>query len=58
VKGVAGLLDIAENPMNSTAIGLILYGLDNGKDKFRKVGNGKLFSRLAQRVKGFFGEYL
>ena len=58
VKGVAGLLDIAENPMNSTAIGLILYGLDNSKDKFRKVGNGKLFSRLAQRVKGFFGEYL
>lgn len=58
VKGVSGLLDIADNPMNSTAIGLILYGLDNSKDKFRKVGNGKLFSRLAQRVKGFFGEYL
>jgi cell division protein FtsA len=58
VKRVAGLMDIAENPMNSTAIGLILYGLDNSKDKFRKVGNGKLFSRLAQRVKGFFGEYL
>ncbi len=58
VNGVAGLLDIAGNPMNSTAIGLILYGLYNGKDKFRKVGNGKLFSRLAQRVKGFFGEYL
>lgn len=58
VKEVGGLSDIAENPMNSTAIGLILYGLDNSKDKFRKMSNGKIFSRIAQRVKGFFGDYL
>lgn len=58
VEGVSGLLDIAENPMNSTAIGLILYGLSNSKDKFRRMSNGKIFSRIAQRVKGFFGEYL
>jgi cell division protein FtsA len=58
VKGVSGLLDIAENPMNSTAIGLILYGLNNNKDKLRKMSNGKIFSRLTQRVKGFLGEYL
>ncbi|MDH4223261.1 MAG: cell division protein FtsA [candidate division Zixibacteria bacterium] len=58
VKGVSGLLDISANPINSTAIGLILYGLDNNRVKYRKINNGKFLSRIAQKVKGIFGEYL
>ncbi|MCJ7458496.1 MAG: cell division protein FtsA [candidate division Zixibacteria bacterium] len=58
VKGVSGLLDIAVNPVNTTGIGLVLYGLRNYQGKFRKGANGRLFNRVAQRVKNFFGEYL
>jgi cell division protein FtsA len=58
VKGVSGLLDIAANPVNTTGIGLVLYGLGGQKGKFRKMSNGRFFSRVAQKVKGFFGEYL
>ncbi|MCJ7498535.1 MAG: cell division protein FtsA [candidate division Zixibacteria bacterium] len=58
VKGVSGLLDIAANPINTTGIGLVIYGLSGQKGKFRKMSSGKFFSRVAQKVKGFFGEYL
>lgn len=58
VRGVSGLLDIAANPVNTTGIGLVIYGLSGQKGKFRKISNGKFFSRVAQKVKGFFGEYL
>jgi cell division protein FtsA len=58
VKGVSGLLDIAANPVNTTGIGLVLYGLRNYQGKFRKGANGRLFNRVAHRVKNFFGEYL
>jgi cell division protein FtsA len=58
VKGVSGLLDIAANPINTTGIGLVIYGLSGQKGKFRKMSNGKFFSRVAQKVKRFFGEYL
>ena len=58
VKGVSGLLDIAVNPVNTTGIGLVIYGLGGQKGKLRKMSNGKFFSRVAQKVKGFFGEYL
>jgi len=58
VKGVSGLLDIAANPVNTTGIGLVLYGLRNYQGKFRKGANGRLFNRVANRVKNFFGEYL
>ena len=58
VKGVSGLLDIAANPVNTTGIGLVLYGLRNHQGKFRKGANGRLFSRVTHRVKNFFGEYL
>jgi len=58
VKRVSGLLDIAANPINSTAIGLILYGLNSDEGRFRKISNGRFLSRIAEKVKGFFGEYL
>jgi cell division protein FtsA len=58
VKGVSGLLDIAANPVNTTGIGLVLYGLRNYQGKFRKGANGRFFNRVAHRVKNFFGEYL
>ncbi|MDP2960384.1 MAG: cell division protein FtsA [candidate division Zixibacteria bacterium] len=58
VKGVSGLLDIAANPVNTTGIGLVIYGLSGQKGKLRKMSNGKFFNRVAQKVKGFFGEYL
>jgi len=58
IKGVSGLLDIAANPINATGIGLVLYGLSSHRGKFRRINNSRFFSRVAQKVKGFFGEYL
>jgi cell division protein FtsA len=53
--GVGGLLDVVNNPMYATAVGLILYGKQNASDGARANTNHRgLFSRIKNWVGDFF----
>lgn len=57
--GVAGLVDVVASPIYATAVGLVQYGSQNRHQrKFRRVTEGALFSRVTERMREWFGEFL
>ncbi len=58
-SGVAGLVDVVASPIYATAVGLVQYGSQNRHQrKFRRVTEGALFSRVTDRMREWFGEFL
>ncbi len=58
--GVGGLLDVVNNPMYATAVGLVLYGKRHGtsEGRFRGGGGQNVLGKFAQRMKRWFSEYV
>jgi cell division protein FtsA len=55
---VGGLVDIVNNPMYATAVGLILYALkEQGDRDLRRFADGNLFHRVAQRMRSWIKEF-
>ncbi len=55
---VGGLVDIVNNPMYSTAVGLILYALkEQGDRNLRRFTERNLFNRVAHRMKSWVKEF-
>ncbi len=52
--GIGGLLDVVNNPMYATAVGLVLYGKRNVSDGVRIQGNSR---NLLTRMKNWFTEF-
>ncbi|WP_309474817.1 cell division protein FtsA [Dissulfurirhabdus thermomarina] len=53
-RRVGGLVDVVSAPMYATAVGLVLYGVDNPpRHKFR-IRDGNIFNRVAGRMKNWF----
>ena len=53
-NGVGGLVDVVNNPMYATAVGLLLYGRRDQEDKrFPQMGE-KTFSKVIRRVRAWF----
>ncbi|MFQ5961312.1 MAG: cell division protein FtsA [Candidatus Methylomirabilales bacterium] len=58
-SGVAGLVDVVASPIYATGVGLVQYGAQNRHQrKFRRVTEGALFSRVTERMREWFGEFL
>ncbi|HLG21690.1 MAG TPA: cell division protein FtsA [Candidatus Manganitrophaceae bacterium] len=56
--GVGGLLDIVNNPMYATGVGLILYAFRNQeKEDPAKMRRGPLFSRMKSQMKSWVKEF-
>lgn len=54
--GISGLVDVVNNPMYSTGVGLVLYGKkDEGRKKFR-IRDANIFNRIINRMKKWFKE--
>jgi len=56
--GIGGLVDVVNNPIYATGVGLILYGVKNrstGKG-LRSIG-GSPFTRILERMKQWFSEF-
>jgi len=52
---IGGLVDIVNNPMYATGVGLVFYGVKNeGKNGFNIRGNENLFSKIKIKMKGWF----
>lgn len=56
--GINGLVDVVNNPMYSTGVGLVLYGAkDEGRKKFR-IRDTNIFHRIINRMKKWFKEVI
>ncbi|MBA2849439.1 cell division protein FtsA [Thermosulfuriphilus ammonigenes] len=54
-KGYKGLADVVENPKFATAVGLVLYGVQNQPERKFRIRDGNIFNRVMQRMKRWFG---
>ncbi len=54
--GVGGLMDVVNNPMYATGVGLVLYGKRYGSEGRVKISDRGLFGKIGQGVKKFFSE--
>jgi len=53
-NGVGGLVDVVNNPMYATAVGLLLYGRRDQEDKRFPQRGEKTFSKVIRRVRAWF----
>jgi cell division protein FtsA len=52
-SGVGGLMDVVNNPMYATGVGLVLYGKGHGPEARFRNGDRRIFGR----VKRWFGDF-
>jgi len=49
-------MDVVNNPMYATGVGLVLYGKRYGSEGRVKISDRGLFGKIGQGVKKFFSE--
>jgi cell division protein FtsA len=55
-QGISGLVDVVNNPMYATGVGLVIYGArSQGSRKFR-IRDNNIFNRIMTRMKRWFQE--
>ncbi len=52
--GITGLVDVVNNPMYATGVGLVLYGARNEVDRKFRIRDANIFNRLINRMKKWF----
>lgn len=56
--GFGGLVDLAQNPMHATGVGLVLYAFqDSEKDGLGRLTEANMFEKIFERMKRWFGEF-
>ena len=53
-RGITGLVDVVNNPMFATGVGLVLYGARNQTSKKFRIRDNNIFNRLVTRMKKWF----
>jgi len=56
--GISGLVDVVNNPMYSTAVGLVLYGARNQPEEKFRIRDTNIFNRLITRMKKWFKDVI
>ncbi len=56
--GVGGLLDVVNNPMYATGVGLVLYGAKNQTPKKFRIRDANIFNRVMTRMKRWFKDVI
>lgn len=54
---VGGLKDIIGNPIYSTGVGLVQYGLDNNENKKIRIRDENIFRTVLDSMKNWFHEF-
>jgi cell division protein FtsA len=57
-RGITGLVDVVNNPMFATGVGLVLYGAKNQASKKFRIRDKNIFNRLMSRMKRWFKEVI
>ena len=55
-QGITGLVDVVNNPMYATGVGLVLYGARNQNAKKFRIRDTNIFNRIMSRMKNWFKE--
>jgi len=55
-RGITGLVDVVNNPMYATGVGLVLYGARNQTAKKFRIRDSNIFNRVMNRMKNWFKE--
>jgi cell division protein FtsA len=53
-QGIAGLVDVVNNPMYATGVGLVLYGAKNQDSRKFRIRDKNIFNRVMTRMKRWF----
>lgn len=56
--GIKGLVDVVNNPMFATGVGLVLHGAKNQAEKKFRIRDGNIFNRLIAHMKRWFKEVI
>ncbi len=56
--GIKGLVDVVNNPMYATGVGLVLYGARDHTEKKFRIRDANIFNRLMARMKTWFKEVI
>jgi cell division protein FtsA len=56
--GISGLIDVVNNPMYATGVGLVLYGAKNQPEKKFRIRDSNIFHRVMTRMKRWFKEVI
>ena len=56
--GISGLVDVVNNPMYATGVGLVLYGAKNQDKKNFRIRDRNIFNRVMGRMKKWFKEVI
>ena len=57
-RGINGLVDVVNNPMYATGVGLVLYGAKNQSSKKFRIRDANIFNRLINRMKRWFKDVI
>ncbi len=52
--GISGLIDVVNNPMYATGVGLVLYGARNQAPKKFRIRDSNIFNRVMAQMKRWF----
>ena len=55
-QNITGLVDVVNNPMFATGVGLVLYGAKNQTQKKFRIRDNNIFNRLVSRMRKWFKE--
>jgi cell division protein FtsA len=55
-QGIKGLVDVVNNPMYATGVGLVLFGARNQDAKKFRIRDKNIFNRVMSRMKRWFSE--
>jgi len=57
-RGIGGLVDIVNNPMYATGVGLVIYGARNQSIKKFRIRDGNIFNNIMNRMKRWFKDVI
>jgi cell division protein FtsA len=57
-SGISGLVDVVNNPMYATGVGLVLYGARNQDKKKFRIRDANIFNRIMKRMRSWFREIM
>jgi len=57
-RGIRGLVDVVNNPMYATAVGLVIYGARNQPSKKFRIRDTNIFNRVMTRMKRWFKDVI
>lgn len=57
-QGISGLVDVVNNPMYATGVGLVLYGARNQDKKKFRIRDNNIFNRIMKRMRSWFREII